>query len=237
MLVNGKLSSNSALVVDDVFLKDVGDLLCDFFNSPNYEADLVNGDHVRFDSLSELTSYDNFSSRAIKAINISSGIENHVDIETEPGLFTRYKSTLKMNFKVDSNDKCEEIKRKALLIIQKHKRNALYSVVSKISSIHIYAFLVLSFVIWLYSFPVKYENGNTIILIKPVVFYTVIFTGIIVSFVINWLIEAYFPALEFCLGENKKKIEERLKIKSNIYWAIIASLIAIIIGKLLGISN
>ena len=70
MKVSGKLSYKSAIIVNDVFFKDIDELLREYFEKPKYSAQLINDDEVEFESVSELISYDNFSNRAIKTMRI-----------------------------------------------------------------------------------------------------------------------------------------------------------------------
>ena len=44
MKVSGKLSYKSAIIVNDVFFKDIYELLREYFEKPKYSAQLINGD-------------------------------------------------------------------------------------------------------------------------------------------------------------------------------------------------
>lgn len=112
MKVSGKLSYKSAIIVNDVFFKDIDELLREYFEKPKYSAQLINGDEVEFESVSELISYDNFSNRAIKTMRIGFGIGNYIRIEPSMAFINGYKSTLEMGFEVENNDKSEKIKEK-----------------------------------------------------------------------------------------------------------------------------
>ena len=112
MKVSGKLSFKSAIIVNNEFFIDMDELISEYFEKPKYSAQLINGDEVEFESVSELISYENFSNRAIKTMRIGFGIGNFIRIEPSIAFINGYKSTIEMGFYVEDNDKSEEIKRK-----------------------------------------------------------------------------------------------------------------------------
>ena len=109
MKVSGKLSYKSAIIVNDVFFKDIDELLREYFEKPKYSAQLINGDEVEFESVSELISYDNFSNRAIKTMRIGFGIGNYIRIEPSMAFINGYKSTLEMGFEVENMVLCQDL--------------------------------------------------------------------------------------------------------------------------------
>ena len=49
--VRGKLSYKSAIIVNDVFFKEMDELISEYFNKTKYSAQLKNGDEVEFESV------------------------------------------------------------------------------------------------------------------------------------------------------------------------------------------
>ena len=206
MKVSGKLSYKSAIIVNDVFFKDIDELLREYFEKPKYSAQLINGDEVEFESVSELISYDNFSNRAIKTMRI-------------------YKSTLEMCFEVENNDKSEEIKRKANDLCDKHKQSFMYTAASKFTLMHICILLWgLSFISNLNVLITHKTDDGTMSNSTIVAAVTVgVVIMLLISAALSWIIKQYFPAIVFYLGENIKSVEKKSKTKSNIFWCIIVA--------------
>lgn len=225
MKVNGRLSYKLPIIVDGDFLNDIDGIIKEYFDAPQYLAQLVNGDEVEFDYVSELILYDNYSERAIKTLRVSFGIGNYIRIEPTFSYINSYKYTLEMCFKVENNDRSEEIKRKIKTICDKHKQSALYTLASKFSFTHIcILFWGVTFAINLHSLIT--DRIDVVALpISNVV--AIIIIGIIVVFllfgVLKIITKKLFPAIVFYLGENKKSIEKKTKIKSNIFWCVIVA--------------
>lgn len=225
MVINGRMQYKSAIVVNDVFFRDLDRMLEEYFEKPRYSADLLNGDNIEFDSVSEVMDYDNFSSRAISTIRISYGIGNYIYIRPTISFINGYKSTIEMSFEIDSSDKCEEIKRKAKIIFDKHKQSTLYTMASKFAMMHICILLLaLSFISNLHVLLAPknqvFEIGNSTL----VAIWTVgTILLLLVGYGISWLVNKCFPAIIFYLGENIKNVEKSSKLKSNIFWCVIVT--------------
>ena len=225
MKVSGKLSYKSAIIVNDVFFQDMDKLISEYFEKPKYSAQLINGDEVEFESVSELISYDNFSNRAIKTMRIGFGIGNYLRIETTFSSINGYRSTMEMEFEVDNNDKSEEIKRKVELICEKHKQSLLYTLASKFTFMHVcFVMMFISFVsnlrvLIIHKTDSVEMSNSTIVAVCTVATVVLILLNVLLSL----LIKKFFPAIVFYLGENIKKIEKNSKLKSNIFWGVIVA--------------
>lgn len=225
MKVSGKLSFKSAIIVNNEFFIDMDELISEYFEKPKYSAQLINGDEVEFESVSELISYDNFSNRAIKTMRIGFGIGNFIRIEPSIAFINGYKSTIEMGFYVEDNDKSEEIKRKINLICDKHKQSAMYTAASKFTIMHICILLWgLSFILNLNVLITHKTDDGTMSISTIVAVCTVgIVIMLLISAVLSWMIKRYFPAIVFYLGENIKNVEKKSRTKSNIFWCIIVA--------------
>ena len=223
--VRGKLSYKSAIIVNDVFFKEMDELISEYFNKTKYSAQLKNGDEVEFESVSELILYDNFSNRAIKTMRIEFGIGNYIMIEPSIAFINVYKSTIEMRFEVEDNDKSEEIKRKVNLICDKHKQSAMYTAASKFTIMHICILMCgFSFVSNLNLLITHKTDDGTMSNSTIVAVCTVgIVIMLLISAVLSWIIKRFFPAIVFYLGENIKNVEKESKTKSNIFWCIIVA--------------
>lgn len=225
MKVSGKLSYKSAIIVNDVFFKDIDELLREYFEKPKYSAQLINGDEVEFESVSELISYDNFSNRVIKTMRIGFGIGNCIRIEPSMAFINGYKSTLEMGFEVENNDKSEEIKRKVNDLCDKHKQSFMYTAASKFTLMHICILLLgVSFISNLNVLITHKTDDGTMSNSTIVAAVTVgVVIMLLISAALSWIIKQYFPAIVFYLGENIKSVEKKSKTKSNIFWCIIVA--------------
>lgn len=225
MKVSGKLLYKSAIVVNDVFFKDIDELLSEYFERPNYSARLINGDEVEFEFLSELISYDNFSDRGIKTMKIGFGIGNYIRIEPSITLINGYKSTLEMRFEVDNNDRSEEIKRKVNLICEKHKQSLLYTMASKFSFMHVcFLLMFTSFILNVRELISPIGDFVEMSESREVAIATVVSVVLLaICVTLLWVIKRFFPAIVFDLGENMKSVEKKSKTKSNIFWCIIVA--------------
>lgn len=227
MVVKGKLCFNSAIIVNDSFIRDINELLSEYGFEPNYTSELVNGDTIKFESVEELLAYDNYSNRAIKSMDISFGYGNSIRIEPEAYIWGMYKSTIEVRIEMDNNDRVEEIKRKLELIFDKHKQTKLYTLASKFSMGYVYRGIFLLSVIlifWKLIIPpketVEVVNYNII---------SVVIVGIVVLIAleraVSWVISRCFPPIVFYLGDNIRTIEKESKTKSNVFWVIIVGAI------------
>ena len=196
--------------MNDVFFKNIDELLREYFEKPKYSAQLINGDEVEFESVSELISYDNFSNRAIKTMRIGFGIGNYIRIEPSMAFINGYKSTLEMDFEVENNDKSEEI---------------MYTAASKFTLMHICILLGgLSFISNLNVLITHKTDDGTMSNSTIVAAVTVgVVIMLLISAALSWIIKQYFPAIVFYLGENIKSVEKKSKTKSNIFWCIIVA--------------
>ncbi len=234
MKVSGKISYKSAIIVNDTFFQDIDELLMKYFEKPKYSAQLVNGDEIEFESLSELISYDNFSERAIKAAKIDFGIGNYIRIEPSISLINAYSSTLEMKFEADSNDTSEEVKRKFKLICNKHKQSLLYTAASKFALMHISILMIgISFILSLFILISHNTTDNAMSSSTKLAIYTVgVVIGLLTSFILTWIIKQLFPAIVFLLGENIDKVEKKSKLKSNVFWGIIVTgILTVVLSK------
>lgn len=222
MRVNGRLKYDSAIIVNDIFFRDLDNLLIEYFEMPKYSADLVNGDNIEFDSVLELINYDNFADRSISSVRISFGIGNYIFLKPTIAFVNGYKSTIEMYFEIDNNDKCEEVKRKVRLIFEKHKQSMLYTIASKFTMMHIcIVLLTLSF---FSNLHVLIAPKNQIVGLSAQTVVAVCTVGtillLLVGYGISWIIKKCFPAIIFYLGENIKNIEKNSRFKSNIFWGV-----------------
>lgn len=233
MVVKGKMQYKFAIIVDDKFIRDIDTLIKEYFAEPTYYADLLNGDQIEFDSVSELINYDNFASRAISALTIRSGIENFMYIMPWGGVINEYKSTINWKFEIDNNDKCEEVKRKAKEIFDKHKQSIMYTLASKFSIAHICSIVLalgvaLNFYIWFILHNQAKEVTN-ITMVGIWIIAIICFT--VIEKFISYMVKKFFPSVVFYLGENIKKIENFSKLKSNLFWGVIVAVMVSVVAS------
>lgn len=225
MQVNGCMQYTSSIIVNDIFFKDLDGLLTEYFEPPKYSADLVNGDSIVFDSVLELINYDNFASRSISSVCIRYGIGNYIYIKPTIAFVNGYKSTIEMCFVIDNNDKCEEIKRKARLIFDKHRQSMLYTIASKITIMHICILLMtLSFFSNLYVL-ISPKNLSVEMNAATIVAFFTVGTVVLLlcGYGLAWVIRKIFPPIIFYLGENIRSVEKNSRLKSNIFWCVFVS--------------
>lgn len=233
MRVNGRVQYNSSIIVNDVFFRDLDSLLTEYFETPKYSADLVNGDNIVFDSVLELINYDNFASRSISSVRISYGIGNYIYLKPTIAIVNGYKSTIEMSFEIDNNDKCEEIKRKARLIFDKHKQSMLYTIASKFTMMHIC--IVLGVLSFFSNLHVLISPKNQVVEMSTSTIVAAVTVGTIVlllgGYGIAWIIRKCFPPIIFYLGENMKSVEKNSRLKSNIFWCVfVAAVVSAIVS-------
>lgn len=226
MVLNGIIQFKSAVVINDGFLEDIDKLLREYFDrNPQYTTELINGDSIEFESVNELISYDNYSKRAIKTLEVYFGVGNRINIEPTISFLCSYECTIRMRVEVDDSDKLEEIKRKAKLIFNKHKQSTLYTVASKFSTMHIAMMLLCySVVLNLQILINPQKNTVDMPLYMLIAICTVgfVFWGAL-SKAIAWAIRNLFPPVVFYLGENIKVFERKTDLKSKIFWGIIVA--------------
>ncbi len=237
--ITGKLRYKNAIVIDEDFIKEIDELLLDYFGKVEYESGLINGDKVVFSSGAELMEYKNYGYYAIKNLSISFGIGNRMYIESQAGLFTRYRSTIKMTFETDGSDECERLKRKVQDIFEQHKQPAWYDVISKISSIDfmIGVLLVELLVVFVSYFAGVLDDSSS----EMSAF------GILLSLLITlclWSLSFFFsnfclarllPEIEFYIGKNIEKVDRRKALRGHIFWGIIVTIaVSVLVKVLLG---
>ncbi len=234
MRVNGRLKYNNAIIINEDFLKDIDSLIKEYFENPLYSATLLNGDRVFFESVIELIGYDNYSYRGIKTISISFGRRNCIDIEPTISFVNAYGSTFVMDYMVDNNDVCDEIKRKVHLILDKHKQSKMYSLASKLSIMHF--IIVITIILFIMSLRIlnspKEQYNELPNSLSIALLFLGMTSGVIFSVLLRIIVKRIFPPIVVFLGENIRKIEQASKLKSNIFWSIfVAGIVSIIISR------
>ncbi len=234
MRVEGRLKYNYAIIVNEDFIKDIDDLLKEYFEKPLYAAILLNGDRVLFDSALELVEYDNYSYRKIKTMSISFGRGNSMYIEPTTSFVNAYGATIVMDYTVDNNDICDEIKRKTLFIIDKHKQSKLYSLASKLSIMHLSILMMI--ICCGMSIHILIKPREEIVELPNSISFALVFLGmfcgVISAVLLRILVKKIFPPILVYLGENIRIIERTSKLKSNIFWCVfVTGIVSIIISR------
>lgn len=235
MELHDKLGYRKAIIVDERMLIDLDKCIRNYFtSSPNYSADLLDESIVVFESLDELIQYDNFGNKAIKYLKVSFGYNNSLVFKKTLSSFHSYEYSLLIEYVIKNMDDNILFKKEMIKIFEKGKRPWYYTFVTKFS--YMYFFIAFMFMTVIFGgilyFKDMFKIINTTLTVGMFITWfictaLILFMSYLLSRIRNFL----FPVISYNIGEQKKQIEGRDKLISNIFWSVIvAGILAIIVG-------
>ncbi len=238
MIIYGHVYFNHAIIVSERMLKELQDAILVFYDLVEYKAYLYNGDEIAFDSLEELTSYDNYENRRIKRLVASFGYDNQIYFEKNTSFISSYKYTVHCKYATKNNDESILFSNKIKGILKKGRRPLYYTFITKICMFHFLAFLlgiwIAAVIFLLFNGGLNKTSGTNEKLTESIgigVLFMLI-ANIIASF-LEKIREKIMPALAFDIGEQIK-VNERFKdLASKIFWGIIVAFIMSILTAII----
>ena len=200
-------------------------------NFPNTEivfsATLKNDAKIIFDSIDELFTYDNFGKYSIVVLSISGKQYDSFCIVFNSSPVDKYHIfTWSANVRYHQSKKTDSTALKANLseIFQEMKPSFMYNILCIMPMNYIfYIYFTILFIF------VAIESKSQMPLVTLVKMYVLILPFLIL-FVIYQI--ALLPRLQFALGKEIKRIKSREKLRQNIFWGIICSVIICIVSGL-----
>lgn len=235
MILHGNIKFKEAIIVDEKMLKELEEVIEEFFEDITYKCVLCNDDKIKFDSLQELLSYENIKTRSIKKMIVSFDKCNEIVFEIIGSIINSYKYTIQGSYKVDDSNKSILFSEKIDSIFKRHRRNKWYTILSKISFMHF----------WLLFFGISLVSSMRSIVeqgIEQGYIYTTnaVNLSIIAALLICgiWVLilkfrDILFFPISFMIGEQIDIIKKREDIASKIFWGIIiAFIVSFIVAKI-----
>ena len=234
MNVKGRIECESALVIDESFLKNVNNIITEYFIAPTYSARLKMGDLIEFDSLNELLEYDNFKDKKIISLDLNFGYYNSISIC--PFEVLRRKSIV-VSYKIEDKEKNTLFREAIQNEIDKCKTSKIYSLISSISIAGLCIFFgIIALIVGNICYFQNSGNSYTFNfgIFELTIGYIIIVLYLCILFGLLLLVKYLFPSVVFYFG---KEIDNNNKLKSfraNFFWCVIVAIaVSVLVERIL----
>lgn len=234
MIIHGKIRFKEAIIVNEKLLRDLEKVILQFFKKIKYECRLCTDDYILFNSLEELLNYENNKKSRIEKLVLEFDY-NKIEFYTTVSYFCSYGCTVVGSYKVETQDENILFSKKVMEVLEKSRRNKLYTFFTKISILYFMVFiLVISSASTIYLVMKEGLKGGNIYTTNSINLGITI--GILIFF-IGWILakcrNLLFPPISFMLGEQIEQIKKNEDRTSKIFWGVIvAFVISYIVTKI-----
>ena len=235
MTLHGNIKFKDAIIVDEKLLRELEEIILNFYDEISYSCLLCNDDKITFDSLDELLNYENVKTRKIERLSISFGYFNEIEFKTEMAMFSSYKSTVQGTFITEKYDESVLFTEKIKNALTKNRQSRWYTLMTKFSYFHFTMFL-LAFTVGLciYILFVSKTKINQATSYVPMYFcFGIAFSVLLllISFLLSRIRNALLPPIAYKIGEQIKEIDRGRDLFGKIFWGIIVTfVISLLVG-------
>lgn len=230
MKVENTFKFKKAIVLDSNRMTEIHSLIFSFCEDVRYEVELDNGRIISC-NLEALLSLDNFEKERIQFIRIAAyeknSIENnniHINIghNKYDRMLLSYSNICECSYAFDSMNKADSFEKQILNILEKSK--APYWKLAKVN-ISTVVFLV-SLLYTIYNYIAGKLSDKNVQMIFSSKIVLIAFIIVIVLYFIDKIIHiTILRDVNFVWGEETEKYERRKKLRSNILWSIVISML------------
>ena len=229
MDVHGYFYYRKAIILDKNRMYELEKLLLNYCNMIDYEAEIENKTIIKFSSITEMLSYENYGEWKIKKLIIT-GYQNSrlvLKISTgKPcawGAPIGYINTVECFYKLQSIDEQKSLKEKFMVFFKKATLS--YWFWGKIRTIGI-VWLLFIMVLPIYFYLKDSFQSTSISSFST-------FISIIVGFMLGFILGSFdyfclgrlMPPVVFSWGEEINNENKKKNIRTNIFWCVLVALV------------
>lgn len=230
MKISGDYIYKSAIIITSDRMKELVNILEDYYPHLEYESTLVNESSIEFSNLEEMLNYDNASKQKIHEIKIfgvnrEKNTRAHIFIRSIDSPFNNFHKTVTVIYELSKHEDETVLRSKLKQFFDKTK--APNSLIYKFTFYQLFALLSgISIGITITEFATTKANKQIIIswnLVTIVMFIVSIYLLFVLNFPKLW--RKWFPPIVFSWGEEIEINKRLCKNRSNIFWGLFVALI------------
>lgn len=233
MEISGSWSYRRALVLSVERMRELNSILLSFCERIEFTATTKKNQDIQFTTLDEMLSFDNFKERRLQEIEMTGYKGYHrifnIKIKDTNGIILHYYKTVECFYHLDTFDDETLFLSKIKYVLKKSTPN--YWLLGKFS---------LYGTVWIASVISTVINCLTKNMPNLKINLLVVFCIVIICalLLIIWVFDHkfyynIFPAVSFLWEEEIARYDKWIKLRSNIFWGVLVSLIVGLFGAMI----
>lgn len=226
-----EFSFKKAIIIDAQFLGEMQKQILNYCDKIDYEANLENGDNIKFESLEELILFENSKINKFKNIQLTARDSNldifiFVYIRADSIGVRKFYETISVSMTTNDLNMKTVFKNNMGTLFVRHEQSKAYNFLSRTGILNLISIAYFIFMcVYLYKvISGRFNIENNILNIVAVI--------LIILFLLKSPLqkgqEKYFPPIVFYLGDEIQSYNDKKAARKNFFWGfIIAGILAI----------